>query len=218
MITDCATRRVLSPTDRAILAWDRALRTLLTPATSARPDPGLSAPEAELDENDRRLSAALMRINHTGEVCAQALYQGQALTARNPEIASVLEDAAREESDHLAWTENRISELGGQTSVLNPVFYAGSFLLGIVSGLAGDRWNLGFLAETERQVEGHLAEHLSRLPETDTRSRAILEQMRSDERNHAETAVIHGGVPLPGVFRRAMRAASRLMTGATFRI
>ena len=198
--------------DDLIVAFDRGLRTVFAPAQSARATPGQELPEGGMTEERRRLSAALMRVNHTGEVCAQALYQGQALTAGNPSSRAALEQAAREETEHLAWTERRIEELGGRKSVLNPVFYAGSFAIGALAGLAGDRWNLGFLAETERQVVEHLDGHLGRLPEEDRRSRAIVESMRVDEARHATSAVGHGGVELPAPAKALMRLTSRLMT------
>ena len=201
--------------DDLIVAFDRGLRTVFAPAQSARAVPGEGLPEAEMTDDQRRLSAALMRVNHTGEVCAQALYQGQALTAGNPASKSALEQAAREETEHLAWTERRIEELGGRKSVLNPVFYAGSFAIGALAGLAGDRWNLGFLAETERQVVEHLDGHLRRLPGEDRRSRAIVESMRSDEARHATSAIGHGAAQLPAPARAIMRLTSRVMTTAS---
>jgi ubiquinone biosynthesis monooxygenase Coq7 len=204
--------------DRLIVAFDNGLRTLLAPARSARPHPDAAVDDVELTAEQRVLSAALMRVNHTGEICAQALYQGQALTARNPSARAALEQAAAEETDHLAWTEHRIAELGGRLSVLNPLFYAGSFALGAVAGIAGDKWNLGFLAETERQVESHLDGHLGGLPEVDAKSRAIVDQMKADEARHARTAVEHGGTDLPEPLKQAMKLGSRVMTGTTFRI
>lgn len=202
--------------DRLIVAFDRALRTLFAPAVPARPNPGESVPEAELSEAQRRHAAALMRVNHTGEVCAQALYQGQALTARDESTRAVLEQAAAEEVDHLAWTARRVEELGGRLSVLNPLFYAGAFAIGALSGLRADKWNLGFLAETERQVEGHLESHLDRLPPEDDRSRTIVESMKRDEARHAQTALEHGGAELPAPARLAMRLASKVMTRSTY--
>ena len=204
--------------DRLITLFDNSLRTLLAPARSARPHPDAAIEDAGLDNAQRALSAALMRVNHTGEICAQALYQGQALTARNPLARVVLEQAAAEETDHLAWTERRITELGGRLSALNPLFYAGSFALGAMAGIAGDKWNLGFLAETERQVESHLDSHLGRLPEADVKSRAIVDQMKADEARHARTAVEHGGAELPQPLRQAMKLGSRVMTETTFRL
>ncbi len=213
-----AGRRRLSPLDRAVIALDRGLRTLAAPALSSRPHPDVSMENPDLEDPERQLSAALMRVNHTGEVCAQALYQGQAMTARDEDTRQLLEEAAREETDHLAWTERRIEDLGGSRSILNPAFYAGSFVLGALSGLAGDRWNLGFLAETERQVESHLRDHLSRLPPADLSSRRILEVMQEDEARHARTAMEHGGEEFPPPLKLAMKLASRLMTAATFRL
>ena len=204
--------------DRLITVFDNSLRTLLAPARSARPHPDAAIDDAGLDDAQRALSAALMRVNHTGEICAQALYQGQALTARNPSARVALERAAAEETDHLAWTERRITELGGRLSALNPLFYAGSFALGAMAGIAGDKWNLGFLAETERQVESHLDSHLGRLPEADVKSRAIVDQMKADEARHARTAVEHGGAELPQPLRQAMKLGSRVMTETSFHL
>ena len=204
--------------DRLITVFDNSLRTLLAPARSARPHPDAAIDDAALNDAQRALSAALMRVNHTGEICAQALYQGQALTARNPSARVALEQAAAEETDHLVWTERRITELGGRLSALNPLFYAGSFALGAMAGIAGDKWNLGFLAETERQVESHLDSHLGRLPEADVKSRAIVDQMKADEARHARTAVEHGGAELPQPLRQAMKLGSRVMTETTFRL
>ena len=158
-----------------------------------------------MSEADKRHAAGLMRVNHSGEVCAQALYQGQALTARNPEAVRALIEASEEETEHLAWCEKRLNELGSHKSFLNPLWYAGSFTLGALAGALGDKWNLGFLAETEHQVEGHLNEHLSELPEQDAKSRAIVEQMKADEISHGETALNLGGVDLPLPLRTAMR-------------
>jgi ubiquinone biosynthesis monooxygenase Coq7 len=159
-----------------------------------------------------------MRVNHCGEICAQALYQGQALTSRDPAVREALRGAADEETEHLAWTERRIAELGGRKSVLNPLWYAGSLTLGLVAGALGDKWNLGFLAETERQVEAHLDGHLLSLPEDDLRSRAIVDQMRQDEIQHAETAVRYGAAELPGLVKTAMKAMARVMTGTAYRL
>ena len=203
--------------DRLIVAFDNGLRTLMAPARSARSHPDAAIDDGDLDAAQRTLSAALMRVNHTGEICAQALYQGQALTARNPSARAALEQAAAEETDHLAWTEQRIAELGSRVSVLNPLFYAGSFALGAIAGIAGDKWNLGFLAETERQVESHLDSHLGRLPDADAKSRAIVNQMKADEARHARTAVEHGGAELPQPLKQAMKLGSKLMTETTFR-
>ncbi len=159
-----------------------------------------------------------MRINHTGEVCAQALYQGQALTARKPEVRRSMERSAAEENDHLAWCEERVEELGGRLSLLNPFWYASSFALGAAAGLAGDKWSLGFVAETEKQVEGHLDEHLAQVPESDCRTRAILEQMKEDEIRHGRKAKAHGGVELPEPVKLAMKLTSKLMTTSVYRL
>lgn len=202
--------------DELIVAFDKGLRTVFAPAQSLRPTPGRDLHEADMTDEQRRLSASLMRVNHTGEICAQALYQGQALTARNPRAKAALEQAALEETEHLAWTEGRIEELGGRKSLLNPAWYAGSFMLGAAAGLAGDRWNLGFLAETERQVVAHLEGHLQRLPEQDSKSRAIVESMVEDEARHATSATGHGGANLPEPAKAAMRFSSRVMTETAF--
>lgn len=198
--------------DDLIVAFDRGLRTVFAPAQSLRAAPGEDLPEADMTEEQRRLSAALMRVNHAGEICAQALYQGQALTARDSAAKAALERAAQEETEHLAWTERRIEELGGRKSLLNPAWYAGSFFIGALAGLAGDRWNLGFLAETERQVVAHLEGHLQRLPEEDRRSRAIVGAMRDDEARHATSAIGHGAAELPEPAKRMMRLSSKVMT------
>ncbi len=202
--------------DRLIVAFDNGLRTLLAPAHSARPHPDSGVADAPLDDREKQLAASLMRVNHSGEICAQALYQGQSLTARNPQARAALERAAAEETDHLAWTARRIEELGGRTSLLNPLWYAGSFALGAAAGLLGDKWNLGFLAETERQVEGHLAGHLNRLPAQDEKSRAVVEEMKNDEARHARSAIEHGAAELPAPVRRAMKLGSKVMTGTSF--
>jgi len=202
--------------DRIISGFDKGLRTLFAPAQTLRDVPGEALPDAALDDAQRREAAALMRVNHTGEVCAQALYQGQSLTARAPAARQALEQAAQEETEHLAWTERRIAELGGSKSVFNPLFYAGSFALGAVSGLLGDRWNLGFLAETERQVVRHLEDHLQRLPPEDQKSRAIVAQMRDDEARHATSAIDHGGADLPASVKAAMKASSKVMTETAY--
>lgn len=202
--------------DDLIIGFDKGLRTVFASARSARATPGDDLPDADLDAAQRSLAAALMRVNHAGEVCAQALYQGQALTARDSSARAALEQAAQEETEHLAWTERRIAELGGQKSLLNPLWYAGSFAIGAASGLLGDKWNLGFLAETERQVVHHLEGHLGRLPVEDRKSRAIVEQMRDDEARHATSALKHGGAELPVPVKVAMRVSSRVMTGTAF--
>lgn len=202
--------------DRLIIAFDNGLRTLAARAHSARPAPDADIAEAELSAAEKQFTASLMRVDHSGEICAQALYQGQALTARNPRARAALEQAAAEETDHLAWTEKRISELGGRTSVLDPLWYIGSFALGAAAGVLGDKWNLGFLAETERQVECHLDGHLERLPPQDHKTRAVLERMKADEVRHARMAVEHGAAKLPEPVKAAMRLGSKVMTRTSF--
>lgn len=196
--------------DSWIISIDQALRTLSGGAHAARPSP--SADEALLSPADRKLSGALLRVDHVGEVCAQALYQAQALTARDPRLRAHMQSAAEQEVDHLAWTERRLEQLGARTSLLNPLWYAGSFGIGLAAGLAGDRWSLGFVVETERQVEQHLAGHLDRLPANDAPSRAIVEQMKMDEAEHATAAEQNGAASLPAPVRMAMRLAARVMT------
>ncbi|MDR1888206.1 MAG: 2-polyprenyl-3-methyl-6-methoxy-1,4-benzoquinone monooxygenase [Zoogloeaceae bacterium] len=202
--------------DKLIVEVDKGLRTLFARAKSARPVPGEDQPEAELSPAARQHAAALMRVNHVGEVCAQALYQGQAITSQNPTIRASLEQAAHEETEHLAWTAQRIEELGGRKSLLNPLWYAGALGLGLIAGKCGDKWNLGFLAETERQVEAHLDSHLKKLPATDQRSQDIVAQMKIDETRHAETAVNLGGAPLPAPIKTLMQTAARIMTRTAY--
>ncbi len=202
--------------DKLIIGFDGALRTLLTPAHTARPVPGSDLPETDLTVPEKDLSAALMRINHVGEVCAQALYQGQSLTARNNMVQQTLVQAAREETEHLAWTERRIAELGGRKSFLNPIWYGGSFAIGMLAGIMGDKWNLGFLAETEKQVGEHLFGHLQRLPQNDEKSRAIVSQMQIDEASHATMALSHGGAELPLPVKFAMKLSSKVMTQTAY--
>ncbi|WP_293006528.1 2-polyprenyl-3-methyl-6-methoxy-1,4-benzoquinone monooxygenase [Nitrosomonas sp.] len=202
--------------DKFIIGFDSALRTLLTSAQTVRPVPGGELPEAALTDVEKRLSCALMRVNHVGEVCAQALYQGQGLTARNEAVQQTLLQAAREETEHLAWTERRIAELGGRKSVLNPLWYGGSFAIGMFAGMLGDKWNLGFLAETEHQVGEHLSSHLQRLPDNDGRSRAIVKQMEIDEASHATMALSHGGVELPFPVKVTMKLGSKVMTQTAY--
>ena len=203
--------------DRWLVSADNALRTLSGSVHAARPTPG-SARDETLSDSDRAQSGALMRVNHVGEVCAQALYQAQALTARSTDLQQRMQQAAREELDHLAWTAERLQELGDRPSLLNPLWYAGSFGIGLLAGRLGDARSLGFVIETERQVEQHLAGHLDRLPAADERSRAIVERMRDDERRHADGAVEAGGLPLPAPARWLMRAAARLMTTTAARV
>jgi len=210
-----------SLTDRLLASADNALRTLAGAVHAARPNPAAAATRgdaAALTEAERREAGALMRVNHVGEVCAQALYQAQALTARTPELRRQMQKAAREEIDHLAWTQQRIEELGDRPSLLNPLWYAGAFGIGLLAGRLGDATSLGFVIETERQVEQHLAGHLDRLPPGDTRSRAIVEAMKADEARHAEDAQGAGGVELPRPVGWLMRGAARVMTTVAHRV
>lgn len=204
--------------DSFILGFDKALRTVLGEAATVREAPGRSCPDAVFPDEERRHSGALMRINHVGEVCAQALYQGQALACRNPTLRGALAKAAGEETEHLAWTERRINELGAHKSLLNPFWYAGAFAMGFAAGKLGDDWSLGFLAETERQVGNHLAHHLFELPAEDLRSRAIVRQMQADEMAHAEMAVRLGARELPDLAKATMRKAARVMTFTAYYI
>ena len=197
--------------DTILSELDNALRTLFATAHAGKPVPGEDLP-TELTEEEQKLSTRLMRVDHAGEVCAQALYRGQIAVARNARVRTLLERAANEETEHLAWTEQRLSELGGRKSVLNPLWYFNSFAIGVVSGLIGDRWSLGFLAETERQVERHLQGHLQRLPGQDQRSRAIVAQMKQDEAGHATSARRQGAAQLPQPARAAMKLLARIMT------
>jgi len=197
---------------------DRALRAVAGVHEAARPSPALRNAEAGLTEEARRHSAALMRVNHVGEVCAQALYEGQALTARKDGVRASLEHAAAEEQDHLAWCASRIRELGGRPSFLNPLWYAGSFALGAAAGLLGDRWSLAFLAETEKQVEEHLTGHLDALDPADARSSAVVEAMREDEARHRQTALDMGAAEMPEPVKVAMRAAAKVMTTVAYRV
>lgn len=208
----------LSTSDRLIASLDNALRTVFGSHTAARPLPQPAEPAPPLPDAERSLSAALMRVNHVGEVCAQALYEAQALATRDPALRQRFQAAAREEGDHLAWTETRIQQLGGRTSWLNPLWYAGAFGIGLLAGRAGDATSLGFLVETERQVEQHLARHLERLPAADAPSRAIVAQMREDEARHAEGAREAGASELPAPARWLMRGAAKVMTTTAQRI
>lgn len=202
--------------EKLIIEFDKGLRTLLAEPYSTRSYPAHEEIDEPLESREKQHVAALMRVNHCGEVCAQALYNGQALTARNPDTTNALKQASIEETEHLAWCETRIKELGGRKSLLNPFFYTGSFVLGAVAGLMGDKWNLGFLAETERQVDNHLAEHLTKLPHQDGRSRAVLKQMQSDEARHADTAMQHGGAELPKPVKFVMQMLSKAMTKSSY--
>jgi len=202
--------------DRLLASVDNALRTVAGKVHARREVP--AAPAADLSPGERGLSGALMRVNHVGEVCAQALYQAQALTARTAELRAQMDHAAREEADHLAWTQQRLDELGDRPSLLNPLWYAGAFGIGLLAGRLGDRVSLGFVIETERQVEQHLAGHLDRLPASDQRSRAIVEAMKQDESRHASDAAAAGGVELPPPVRWLMRGAAKVMTTTAHRI
>lgn len=210
----------MNPTtlDNAISAFDRGLRTLSGVHAARRTSPADSLPEAGLTQGERDHAAALMRVNHVGEVCAQALYQGQALTARDPGNRRALERAALEEQDHLAWSEARIRELGGRPSLLNPLWFAGSLAMGVAAGALGDRWNLAFLAETERQVEEHLAGHLGQLSPADARTRAVVSQMALEEGRHRDTAIALGAAEMPDPARCLMRALAKVMTTVAYRL
>ena len=211
--------RQFSPVDRLLMQADAAMRTLLPfSGAPARPSPAILQNESALSDDEARHVAGLMRINHTGEVCAQALYQGQALTAKLPEVRAAMEHAAEEEIDHLAWCEQRIRELGSRPSLLNPLFYGLSFGVGAVAGLIGDRVSLGFVAATEDQVVKHLDEHLQHIPAEDRKSRAILQQMKSDEQQHATTALEAGGLNFPAPVKFGMSLLAKVMTKSTYRI
>jgi ubiquinone biosynthesis monooxygenase Coq7 len=218
-----------SPMDRLIGEFDTALRAIAGGANYTRPIPkpiiekGIEQEQVltsdlDLSPQERSHIAGLMRVNHVGEVCAQALYQSQKLLAKTPETRALLDQAAKEEMDHMAWCEERLKELDSRPSLLNPLWYAGAFGIGLVAGLAGDRWSLGFVAETEKQVERHLDDHLERLPETDIRSRAIVEQMRVDEIEHGATAMAAGGQELPKPIKSLMAGISKIMTSTAYKI
>ena len=209
----------MSPIDRLIIEFDTALRSVVGGANSQRPAPGAELfSKTVLDTQERQHAAGLMRVNHVGEVCAQALYQSQKLVARNPQIQEMLNHSGQEEMDHLAWCETRLQELGSHTSYLNPFWYAGSFAIGLAAGLAGDKWSLGFVSETEKQVENHLESHLQKLPQEDHRSRAIVDQMRIDEIEHGQAAKDAGGVPLPQPIQKMMQMMSKIMTSTAYKI
>jgi len=209
-------KRELTPLDQLISSVGQALRTLSAGSPAARPNPAAATPAVHLDEADARHAAGLMRVNHSGEIAAQALYRGQSITARDPATRATLLEAAREEQDHLAWCEARLSELDARPSRLNPLWYFGSFAIGLAAGALSDRVSLGFVAETEHQVEGHLDEHLQKLPSGDVRSRRILEAMKADEIRHGQSAVAAGGAPLPAFVRMAMTMTSRVMTRTAY--
>ncbi len=204
------------PLDRMLSAADTALRTLFASPRALRACPTVAADETILTPDEKRQASGLMRVNHVGEICAQALYSAQALTTRDPVLRAQFEHAAREETDHLAWTKDRLDQLGSRPSLLNPLWYAGAFGLGLVAGRLGDRVSLGFLVETERQVEAHLESHLAQLPAADHASRVIVSQMKLDEASHAAQALAAGGVELPAAIRSLMRATSRVMTKTAY--
>lgn len=202
--------------DTLITEFDIGLRTLLAKPHSAREHPDCNITEIELSATEKKQAAALMRVNHTGEVCAQALYSGQSLTSKSPETAAALKQAAIEETEHLAWCETRITQLGGRTSLLNPLFYLGSFSLGAIAGAVGDKWSLGFVEETEKQVGAHLTSHLEKIPQTDQKTRKIIEQMQEDEAKHAYEAKQHGAAELPAPVKFLMKQVSKLMTTSSY--
>ncbi len=223
----------MQTTDQWLTGLDQALRTVAGAVYAARPNPAHAVPTQQangegsdtqpagapaLDEHERQHAGALMRVNHVGEVCAQALYQAQALTARSEALRQQMQQAAREETDHLAWTAERLQELGARPSLLNPLWYAGAFGIGLLAGRLGDRASLAFVVETERQVEAHLAGHLDQLPAADVRSRAIVAVMQDDERRHADEAQAAGALDMPAPLRWAMRAAARVMTSTAYRV
>ncbi|NIV18621.1 MAG: 2-polyprenyl-3-methyl-6-methoxy-1,4-benzoquinone monooxygenase [Woeseiaceae bacterium] len=211
--------RYLTPLDRLLASADNALRTVVAPAGySARPNPAGKEPEADLSQSQRRHAAGLMRVNHAGEVAAQGLYQGHAAVARSPDIEEQMHRAADEEFDHLAWCEQRLTELDARPSVLSPVWYAGAFAIGAASGVLGDRWSLGFIAETEKQVCAHLDSHLDRLPDEDAKSRAIVKQMRDEEEEHGANAKKAGAAELPAPVLRLMQLTARVMTTTAYRL
>jgi len=211
--------RNLTPLDRLLAGVNNALRTVATPTgQSPRTNPAADVQEAKLDEKQKAHAAGLMRVNHAGEVAAQGLYQGHAAVARNPDVEAQMQQAADEEFDHLAWCEQRLGELGEEPSRLSPVWYAGAFTIGALSGALGDKWSLGFIAETERQVCDHLESHLDRLPEEDARSRAIVTTMRDEEAEHGENAIEAGAAELPQVLKKLMQATAKLMTTTAYRL
>ena len=215
--TQSMNAREYSPLDHLVMNLDQALRTLAgRPLTTERPDPAEAVAEGELTASEKDVSARLMRINHAGEVSAQGLYQGQALTAKLPQVRERMERAAAEENDHLVWCENRVKALGGHLSYLNPLWYAGSFTIGALAGAVGDKWSLGFVAETERQVIRHLDSHLQRISTRDHKSRAVIEQMKLDEAHHGNMAKAAGGAELPAPVKWLMQCTSKIMTGTAW--
>lgn len=213
------TQRALSRLDQLIIGIDRVVRTLAdTPGEERRPSPARDLPKSELDDAERRHAAGLMRVNHSGEVCAQALYQGQALTAKLPQVRAEMEHAAEEEIDHLVWCRQRLDDLNSHTSYLNPLWYGLSFALGAGAGLVSDRVSLGFVAATEERVCQHLQTHLEQLPETDRQSRAVVQQMLTDEAQHAQTALAAGGLDFPAPVKTAMSLVAKAMTASSYRL
>ena len=211
--------RHLTPLDRILAGANNALRTIAAPAgRPARTNPATEVSDTELTPKQKRHAAGLMRVNHAGEVAAQGLYQGHAVVARDPDIEKQMQHAADEEFDHLAWCEQRLTELGEDRSLLTPVWYSGAFVIGAASGLLGDKWSLGFIAETEKQVCDHLDSHLDRLPEEDSRSRAIVEQMRDEEQEHGDNAREAGAANLPEPVRQLMKLTARVMTNVAYRV
>ncbi len=211
--------RDFTPIDKVVMVFDQSLRAVFSPQQgTARPNPADAVDEAELTASERQHVIGLMRVNHAGEIAAQALYNGQAVTARDEEVRERMEESAREETDHLAWCKGRVEELGGHTSYLGPLWYWGSFAIGAAAGAAGDKWSLGFVKETEDQVGAHLEKHLQSLPKQDEKSRAILRQMAEDEARHGDKAVDLGGVPLPAPIKGLMRLTSKVMTTLAYRI
>lgn len=211
--------RQMSALDHFIANIDQGVRTIFgKPDVTERNNPARNIDEPELSDTEKRHSAGLMRVNHAGEIAAQALYQGQALTARNSRVREKMERAAKEENDHLDWCETRLDELGSHTSRLAPIWYTGSLAIGAIAGIAGDKWSLGFVVETERQVEKHLDNHLEDISEKDTKSRAIIEQMKEDEIHHADMALNAGGAPLPAPIKGLMKLTSKIMTETAYRI
>lgn len=211
--------RNYSPADKVIGNLDNALRTLFgQPQLTERPDPAADVAEANMSEAEKKHAAGLMRVNHAGEVSAQGLYTGQALTARLPDVREKMERAAMEENDHLEWCDQRLKALDSHRSLLNPVWYFGSVAIGAAAGVAGDKWSLGFVAETEHQVIRHLDEHLEQLPQQDNKSRAVVEQMKEDEAHHATIALQHGGADLPAPVKKVMGLTSKIMTSLAYRI
>jgi ubiquinone biosynthesis monooxygenase Coq7 len=209
----------MSPIDHLIVNIDQGMRTIFgKPDITERANPAVNMDEPTLSDQDKRHSAGLMRVNHAGEIAAQALYQGQALTARNSQVRENMERAAQEENDHLDWCENRLKELDSHTSYLAPFWYAGSLAIGAIAGVAGDKWSLGFVVETERQVEKHLDDHLDDISEDDSKSRAIIEQMKEDEVHHADMALKAGGTPLPAPVKGLMKLTSKVMTKTAYRV